>query len=145
MFDIRLVTRAPELQDGGCETIRGEIRLGDYREGFRAPLGPWTPGDYERQWRQAAERLLAGQPAAFWTVPWQFWWVAWPEEDAVAVQEHLLTADRLGAYACGPVPGPGTAPYELIGSRESQTEDGVSVSEWRVPLTSVCAWLSRRV
>jgi len=145
MFDIRLVSRTPERQEEGWDAVWGEIRLGEFRERFRAPLDPWTPADYERQWRAAAERLLGGQPSAFWTIPWQFWWVMWPEGDEAVMHEELLLPDRIKAGGYTAEPAAGTAPYELIGPRESLTDDGEPVSEWRVALTAVRVWLDERV
>ena len=141
MFDIRFVSRTPEPQEEGWDAVWGEIRLGNYAEGFRSPLGPWAPADYEHQWREAAARLLAGRPAAFWTVPWQFWWVMWPEGGEAVVHEEILLADRVAAGGYTTEPPAGYAPYELIGPRESRTEDGEPISEWRVPLAAVRAWL----
>jgi hypothetical protein len=142
LFDIRIVSPEPEAQPEGWPALRGELRLGEAREGFRAPLGPWTAADYERQWRAAATRLLAGEPAGFWTVPWQFWWVAWPEGEHVVFQEHFLAPERLVALGHVTTPAAGAGPHEMIGPRESHTEEGECVSEWQVPLSAVRAWLA---
>lgn len=143
MFDIHFVSSVPEQQEEGWDALRGEIRLGDYHEDFLAPLGPWAPTDYERQRREAAARLLAGRPAAFWTVPWQFWWVLWPESGEAIVHEELVLAERIEAGGYVVAPPAGYAPYELIGARVSHSEDGEPVSEWRVPLVAVRRWLVR--
>ena len=140
MFDIRFISRTPEPQEEGWDALWGEIRLGDHLEGFRAPLDPWTAADYERHWREAAARLVGGQPAAFWTVPWQSWWVVWPEGGEAVVHEELLLADRIEAGGYTAEPPAGYAPYELIGPRESGSEEGESVSDWRVPLAAIRAW-----
>ena len=142
MFDIRIVSPEPEMQPEGWPGLRGELRLGRDREGFRAPLGPWTAADYERQWRAAAARLLAGEPAGFWTVPWQFWWVAWPEGEEIVFHEEFLLPERLEAHGYVATPPVGAVPHEMIGPRESHTEEGQSVSEWRVPLRAVRTWLA---
>lgn len=142
MFDIRFVSRTSEPQEEGWDAVRGETRLGDHVEGFRSPLDPWTPADYVRQWREAAARLVAGQPAAFWTVPWQFWWVMWPEGGGAVVHEELLIGDRIEAGGYTTEPPAGYAPYDLIEPRESHTEDGEPISEWRVPLAAVRTWLA---
>lgn len=140
MFDICFLSRKPEVQAGGWPALSGRITLGSYAERFLAPVDRWTPEDYEHQWREAAARLLAGRPTAFWTVPWQFWWVMWPLGGEAVVQEQFLTPDRLAGMS-GPL-GPlvGSAPYELVGPRETRTTEGQAVSEWRLLIADVGRW-----
>lgn len=140
MFDIRFTTVAPEPQEDGWDGLWGETVLGDYRERFLAPLGPWRREDYERQWIEAAGLLLgANARAGFFTVAFQFWWEMWREGERVFVHEALLTADRLEGVTDGT-----RAPYQVIGKRLTETEDGEQISEWELSAAEVRDFLARR-
>ena len=38
-----------------------EIVLAEFKEAFQADLSFWSKRDYETQWRQAVERIIAGE------------------------------------------------------------------------------------
>ena len=142
MFDIRFTATEPEPQDGDWFGLDGEVIFGEYAESFVAPMGPWARVDYERQWSDAAARLLAGaESSAFFTSAFRFWWAAWRVGDELVVQEEFLTPERLAAL--GPRPDLRRAPYELLGPLETETEDGERISEWRVPFADVATFLER--
>jgi hypothetical protein len=140
VFDIRFTTSEPEVQEDGWLGLWGETVLRDYRERFLAPLGPWSRGDYERQWIEAAGRLLGSEArAGFFTTAFQFWWVMWREGERIFVQEEFLTPERLEGLT-----DPGRAPYHLIAERVTESEDGEEVSQWEIGASEVQAFLSRR-
>jgi hypothetical protein len=139
MFDIEFIDPEPEPQDEGWLGLWGRITLGDYSERFIAPLGTWTKADYERQWIEAADRLVSGhERTAFVTAPFRFWWTMWHEGEDVFVHEELLTPER---YA-GPYDG--GVPYRLIEERFTESEDGDQVSEWRVSFADILNFVERR-
>jgi hypothetical protein len=54
---------------GGAKTTESEtdgtIAIGDHWERFTASHTVWDRSRYERQWREAADRVLAGKPGCF--------------------------------------------------------------------------------
>jgi hypothetical protein len=138
MFDIAFVGDVAEPD--GWTGLAGRIRLDDWEESFLAPLDRWQRSDYERQWIEAAQRILS--PAArtgFFTSAFHLWWVMWREGEEVIVQEHLFTPERLVAVADWRA-----APYQLIEDRDSVSEDGTPVSEWFLNVADIKSFLARR-
>ncbi|MFL5617701.1 MAG: hypothetical protein ACJ79A_04825 [Gemmatimonadaceae bacterium] len=143
MFNIEFTAAEPELQDEGWNGLWGCVTLGEYRESFVASLSIWSKQDYEQQWRDAAERLVAGAPStAFLTSAFQFWWSMWRSGATVRVHEELLTPERLAML--GPSPDLTRAPYELLGEYVGVNEEGAAISEWRIDLADIEAFLARR-
>ena len=117
--------------------------MGDYHELFLASLSLWSRADYERQWREAATRLVSGEErSAFFTTAFRFWWAMWRDGAGIRVHEELLTADRLAPL--GSSRDTRRAPHELIRSYQALTEDGQSISEWQISLADIEAFLARR-
>lgn len=143
MFDIAFMTDTPERQDEdgeGWDGLRGRITLGAYTEGFIAPLGYWSRADYERQWVEAAGRIL-GQAArgAFCTDPFRFWWTMWRKGEAILVHEEFLTPERLAQ-----VTDYAAVPYHLIEDSPKHSEDGELISEWQIKVADVRGFVKRR-
>jgi len=139
MFDIEFVDSEPELQDEGWLGLCGRITIGDYSERFIAPLGTWTRADYERQWIEAAGRLVTDhERTAFVTVLLQFWWTMWREGDDVLVHEEMLIPERY------PGPWDGSVPYRLIEDRVTESEEGERMSEWRLRFGDIGDFMERR-
>ena len=142
MFDIRFTSAAPEPLEEGGAGLWGELILGDEREGFLAPLVLWQRADYERQWAEAAARLLGGAAtSAFVTVAWHSWWPMWRMGDHVRVQEHLLLDEFLAPL--GPTPDVQHTPYELIEPHPTDLSDGHRVSTWIVSLADIATFAAR--
>ena len=143
VFDIEFITDEPQHLDEGEDAwvaLRGRTTLGDYQEEFLASLGHWSRADYQRQWIEAAQRLLAGADrTGFFTSAFQFWWVMWHEREAVYVHEQLLVEETLMA------PFDPADPYRQIGVRYTVSEDGNEVSEWRLEFADIEAFVARRV
>lgn len=136
MFDICFINADPERDDDGSLWLSGHIILIDHQERFLASLQTWSRKDYERQWLEAAARLL-GAPAraGFFTVAFQFWWTMWREEERVLVREEFLTAERLSGVSDWT-----RAPYQLIEERMSDG-DQEEVSEWEIDAEDVREFL----
>jgi hypothetical protein len=142
LFDIAFTSDTLERQDegeAGWDGLRGRTTLGAYAEGFVAPVGTWTRTDYERQWVEAARRLLGpAARAAFFTAAFRFWWVMWREGEVIFVHEEFLTPERLAGVADS-----GAAPYHLIGDRRTHSLDGAPISEWRISAADVRGYVER--
>jgi len=141
VFDIEFIADEPEYLDEGEDAwvaLRGRTTLGDYQEEFVASLGNWSRADYQRQWIEAARRLLGGTDrTGFFTSAFQFWWVMWREGDAVYVHEQLLVGDTLGSFDPAD-------PYHQIAERETVSDDGTEISEWRLEIADIEDFLARR-
>jgi CdiI N-terminal domain len=141
LFDIAFTTDKPEsLDEGGTDRQRGRTTLGEYTEEFVAPFGHWKRADYERQWVEAARRVLgpAGR-AAFFTAAFRFWWAMWREGEVIFVHEELLTPERMAG-----VTDHGSVPYDLLENRCTHSDDGMPISEWQISAEDVRAFLKRQ-
>jgi hypothetical protein len=143
MFDIRFTSAPPEPLEAGGIGLWGELQLGADREGFLAPLALWQRADYERQWSEAAARLLGGATtSAFVTVAWRSWWPMWRVGDRVRVHEQLLLGDVVAPL--GPEPDVYRTPYELIAPYPTDLSDGHRISTWDITLADIAAFTARR-
>ncbi len=143
MFDLELLG-SPE-GSGERLFIWGRITLGGFRDEFQAPLFDWAPGDYTAQWLDAAERLVAGEPAAVFvthmvhpTADYHMGWPAWRDGDRVLVQERLFLREQLDG------PFDGEHPERHLGPRQDVSDEGLRISQWIVTLSDVAAFVDRR-
>lgn len=114
--------------------------MGDESEQFLASLEHWTREDYERQWQEAAQRLLDGEErTAFFTSAFGFWYAMWQDTGEIRVHHELLLAERLETL---PQPIDLTrTPYDLIEEYSRTTEDGEAISEWRLTLPDIAQFV----
>jgi hypothetical protein len=139
MFDIAFTSNTPERQPEGWVGLWGRTQLGVCVEDFLAPLGSWQRADYERHWIEAARRLLGpAARAAFFTAAFRFWWVMWREGDEILVHEELLLPERLEALTNWQA-----TPYQLIRDRQTTSDDGTPVSEWRLAISDIEGFVAR--
>ena len=136
MFDSRFISDEAEslgeFLSPGAVGLRGRIVLGDHAEEFVALLAAWQRPDYERHWRDAADRLLAGHDrSAFFSSAFEFRWTCWREGDRVRVQEHYLGADGFPEAF---------DPHDLF-THIRDPDDGPS--EWNIGIADLAAFLAR--
>lgn len=141
-FDIRFIRDQPESLEEflgeGAWGLRGRITLGGYAEEFVALMRTWSRADYERQWLQAARRLLEGADrTAFFTSAYEFRWTLWRVGERVHAQEHFLTAEHF------PEPFDPDDLYTHIQDRRTHTDYGTAISEWSVELAAIAAFAAR--
>jgi hypothetical protein len=139
MSDITFLDAELEVQEDGWLALRGQIVLGDFAEEFLASLGPWSRPQYERQWIEAAQRIVTGrfEYTAFVSSAFQFIWAMWLIGDEVLVQEKLLMTDTLIS------PFDPSDPYRQVGQHESESDDGTHVSEWKITVEDLRAFIER--
>jgi hypothetical protein len=143
MFDIEFIEDDPEMQEEGWYGLWGRTTMGKFSERFLASLSLWSRADYERQWLEAARRLLAGEErTAFFTNAFQFWWIMWREGSEIVVRQQFLIPELLEEL--GPAPDLKRTPYELIGPRETDGEPDEQISEWRISVANMQAFLDSR-
>jgi hypothetical protein len=139
VFDITFLNGPPERQEEGWDALRGRIVLGEFEEEFLAALGPWGRSAYERHWIEAASRVvdLGHDRTGFFTSAFQFFWIMWRRGDDLLVHEKLLIQQTLLE------PFDPADPYRQIGEYARVNDDGVPVSEWRVSMDDLRAFLVR--
>lgn len=121
--------------------------LAEAEERWEAPLHYWRESDYEAQWRDGAERIVSGaEVSCLVTISNEpndaqilQWWELYRLGDEVAVHEALWIASELG-------PLDPAAAYDALDNKYgATTDDGTSVSEWRLPVNDFKDWLQAQV
>ena len=145
IFDIRLTSEALEEHDECAPAVYGTIRLGDFVETFLAFLSDWSVEDYQRQWEEAAIRLVDGKTTSAFVTSFESpsrsnhfeWWPCYLLGDMVHFQNQLKFYEQVPDFDIDKL-------YEFIGKRRTLSEDGVSpISEWQVPLSCVRRFLEK--
>jgi hypothetical protein len=128
-------------QDEDSRYYRGLITIGDYEESFLAASGVWDWQAYERQWRAAARRLLKHRDRTAFVTSFShpdahhnFAWLAWCEQNLVYLQNRLLLREFLPSVLDV------DRIDEVVGSRETVTEDGEEISQWTVSLADIAVY-----
>ena len=145
MFDIAFLENEPTHTDeDGWSGLWGRIVLGEFSERFISPVEWWRRGDYERQWIEGANRLLGGATnSAFVEQAGRVWWTAWREGELVVVQQRLLIADESMSRAWSALAD--DLPYELVGRRQTHSDDGQPLSQWLLSVADLQAFVERRI
>jgi len=143
MFDIAFIDdEPPYLDEEGWTGLGANIKLGDFSERFVAPIGLWQRVDYERQWIDGARRLIEGKrESAFVAEAGRLWWTAWRVGQQVLVQQRLLVDDSMARAWAADLQD---LPYNLVGQRDTVSNDGEPLSEWKVTLPDLRAFVSRQ-
>ena len=120
------------------------IRLDDFTDRLAVPLVYWTAADYRRQWREAVRRTVEGHPRSALITSMREptsanfiqWWPLYRVDQTVFVQHQILFMDT--------IPGPFRPDdwYEHVHDRRTCNEDGERLSEWRVSVGDLQAFLS---
>lgn len=123
--------------------IRGRIRLDGERDGFTAPLSLWDRDAYMVQWREAARRVLSGQPACFVVAideaekPVGRRWMAWPQPGGTVLFQEWLILPTMAFDV--------SDPNASVPPAISLADDhGFEVSTWSVSEAALRDWLDRQ-
>jgi hypothetical protein len=143
---IRFLHEAQDEPDEPDMAI-GQITLGAFVEEFEMVLSVWSRERYERQWREAIQRLLDGESkscliTSFWGDKNAFggeWWTMHRVEDQVAVRNQLIRPDIFDQDFDNFDPG---NPYLSIPEWCPVNEDGQEPSRWFVPFDQITPWSS---
>lgn len=120
MFAIRLL---PPSQVGPDGQRMGEIIVGDFHERFTCSSEDFT--GMENQWREQLQALVNHAPVVALRHDPRFAWIIYREGDACYIQEHLsLDGD-----------------FAIPRLRETKTEDGDKISEWKTRLSAIVEFL----
>ncbi len=118
---------------------RGRITIDDFVEDFESALWFWKTADYERQWAQGIQRILAGaaksclitsliEPIRTADYVFGSWWKLYLDGVQVIVQHQLLIGDVVGADFDV------ADPYSAVPDYRPMTEDGEPLSAWTTSL-----------
>jgi hypothetical protein len=137
VFDIRLLPEIPIEMDEGQSLMWGSLQIADFREDFVVSLFDWTPVACRQQWREAAERLVKGEPKSAFVTSFvpptdgsHFeWWTCYGVKEIVYVQNQLRFYEQLAS------PFNLDSLYDYVADRKTVSEDdGSPISEWQMPV-----------
>ncbi len=138
-FSICFLDEVVSMDRDMSELRLGLIVIGDFEERFEASLSYWAVEDYQKQWKQALERIIAGEPKSSLITSMHdpqnanfvTWWLLYRDGQQVHVQNQLLFMDQIsGPYDLA-------NPYVYIPDRETVDEDGNRISEWRTTIAEI--------
>lgn len=118
----------------------GRIQIGSFTEDFHVSAEYWKPQQYEEQWNEALRQLLLGASEGCFIASLDnpfvpggrvFLWVFYRDGSDVVFQNLFLSLEE-----CQPRFVPEEA-REWIPVRETVSEDGDPISEWRVPFSNL--------
>lgn len=140
-FNIEFAKSRGEPTEG---IAHGRITIGSFSEVFEASLEFWTEDDYKRHWNSAIRRTTEGNVKSCLitsitnpqTANFLFWWPVYRDGDQAVFQNQVLFLHESRA-SFNPA-----EPYDFVPDRETLSEDGAPVSEWRVPLACFEDYLS---
>ncbi len=144
-FSIRFLSEDEELTDFEPGRV-GVITLDGFEERFVAPTTFWQARDYERQWNEGLRRIISGNEKSCLITALRdpratkmlFWWPLYREGSDVVVHNNILLLDQLEQ------PFDARDPYSSIKERVTIDEEGQQVSEWRVSILDIGAFLAER-
>jgi hypothetical protein len=141
-FLITFLPKDAETPPDGCY---GEIQVGDFRETFLSSLEFWKEPDYERQWREALDRISQGEEKSSLITSIRdpqktigvYWWPIYRIGDTLHVQNAIRFFRDLDR------PFDLANPYASIPDRRAENEQGQKYSEWITGVHEVIEFLSR--
>jgi hypothetical protein len=134
-FSIRVLNEPVEtVYDENCHWCW--IDINDYSERFPAPLTVWNIDQYKQQWERAIARILKGEAITYlitglrdpWNSDFISLFVLYREGDDVFIQNQIILCegneDKIAKMDL----------LDLVEERETHTEEGEEISEWKVPI-----------
>lgn len=129
----------------GEPVMIGRIVLNEFAESFVAPLVFWRTGDYQRQWREAAETIVRGGDRSCFVAAMRrtpddgaiFLWPVYRCGEAVYVQHRLLLPETVDGRF-----DPAN-PYAQVNERQIVSEQGEPISEWQISVKDIALFLRR--
>jgi hypothetical protein len=141
MFAIEFIDK-PQLIYGEPARL-GRITLNEFSEKFIAPLVFWNEDDYQRQWIEAAKRIVNGRSLSCFVAAMRespddgaiFLWPAYRRGDVVYIQHKLLLPELVkGSFDT-------TNLYAQVDERRTLSEEGEPISEWQVSVSNIESFL----
>lgn len=146
-FSIRFLPESyQEIEHDPVEESIGEIVIGAFSELFVASLSFWTRAQYEAHWKEALIRIIeTASTSSLITTMYDpslanfiFWWPMYRHADDVVFHNQMLllmeTEELLDP----------SNPYNFIPEYYNVSEAGEKVSEWKVSIDDICAFLQQQ-
>jgi hypothetical protein len=134
-FSIRMLDEPVEtVYDECCHWC--QIDINNFRERFQAPLTVWGVERYKQQWKDAITRILEGEAKDYLVTgfrdPWSSDFISlfalYRKGDEVFVQNQIILCEgNEEQIAIMDL-------IDLVEERETHTEDGEEISEWKVSI-----------
>lgn len=138
-ISIKVLERSPE-DHFGLQSVLGQIQIGKFRERFMMPIEYWTIEDYEEQWKEGLDRIKVYDQSCLITAiqdpkwdPFLEWWALYKEGNTIFVQNYLFPAEVYQEIIGSKLFTRETC-YQFIPARETVTEEGEKVAEWKISL-----------
>lgn len=139
IFRITIDVDTPPVVEFDEKCLEGRITIGSFSEGLSLPVECWTPNDYVEQWREGLDRFARGvhptclvtemrdpNRACFINV-----WPIYADSQFAVIHNQILLCDEIrGRFT-------GKNFYEFVNPRETVSEDGTPISEWRIPIAAI--------
>ncbi|WNJ95662.1 hypothetical protein RND59_00630 [Vibrio ruber] len=137
MFSLKLGT--VKIESEGEQILVGNIKIEDFSEDFHVPLSYWDRNEYLSQWTKGLEVIFSGgKKSAFITAMYNpttanfiFWWIIYRVGNDVYIQNYVLFVDELKE------PFDENNFIRYVPERETITEDGAPISEWKVNIDDI--------
>lgn len=140
-FNIEVISKKAEKTDGFLAYV-GQIVIGDFTERFDIPIDSWSIEQYKQQWKEGIKRLEKHDYSCLVVTaqnlrynPLIETWVLYKERDMVFIQNELLNREIIKEYHLSldlSVFNDKTCYQFVTYPRETITEDGTKISEWKI-------------
>jgi len=124
----------------------GSITMGDFTEDLIIPTSRWSKEDYERQWAEALHSLMEKDEASTaliteiypqGTAVYVNTWPIYRIGGDIYVQNRLIILDDYPEFAPENL-------QDYVHERETISEDGDSLSEWKLSVGDIKTWLESK-
>jgi hypothetical protein len=143
-FSIQITDTRIDRDACGELAVYGAIQIGSFREELFISLEVWAQADYRRQWEAGLRRILSADRSCLITSMRDLAvsdfidrWVLYRLGDEVVFQNQLLVTTE------APRGITESTIYDLVPPRETHTDDGQQISEWKVPLHDIYEFVVR--
>ena len=134
-FSIRMLNEPEEtVYDELCHWCR--IDINGFSERFQAPLSVWNMEQYKKQWQEAIKCIVEGDSKNYLIAglrdPWSSNFISlfalYRDGSEVFIQSQIILCEgneeRIAQMNI----------LDLVEERETHTEDGEEISEWKVSI-----------
>ena len=141
-LDIRMIDKKPKKR-WEVLTIKGQIKIGNFKEDLYLSVDWWGPDDYEHQWIEGLNRLAKHEKSCLvvdvnnpTNRKFIEWWPLYKIDNKIYVRNSIIIAD-IYSEQIGDKPFTLQTCYDFIPERgQSHDEDGNKISEWVVDWNS---------
>jgi len=143
-FAIEFVGSEIADPETGERAYPGRIIVGDLHEEFFAAASYWSAEDYREQWRKGLDRIAKGHSESCLITSvidpqrseFLYWWLLYREGEEVVFRNGIHFFKQSGSHF-NPA-----EPFVCIPPRESEGDDELPPSEWRLPHDVVAGFIA---